>query len=287
MFQSGTLLQDRYQVLESLGRGGFSQTFAVKDGDTLKVLKVLVDHYEKAIALFQREAYVLSQLHHPGIPAVAPDGYFTQAVDPSSTAHCLVMEYIPGVNLSQWMSQTQHRPILEPQAIAWLKQLSEILQQIHQHRYFHRDIKPSNIMLKPDGQLVLIDFGAVRKATPTLFFKHKAHQQGTHLYSRGYTPVEQMQGRAIPRSDFFALGRTFVYLLTGKHPLEFSFDAKTGTLHWRQAAPQVSSGFADLIDQLMASLPGQRPSSPRSILRRLEQFEEQLSSPLSMCLVGC
>lgn len=275
MFQPGTLLQNRYQVLDTLGRGGFSQTFAVKDGSTLKVLKVLVDDYEKAIALFRREAFVLSHLNHPGIPRVDLDGYFTHAVERSSPpAHCLIMELIPGINLSQWMTQTRHRPILEPQAIAWLKQLAEILQQIHRHRYFHRDIKPSNIMLQPNGQLVLIDFGAVRKATPTLFFKYNAHQQGTHLYSRGYTPAEQMQGRAIPRSDFFALGRTLVYLITGKHPLEFSFDCATGTLDWRPSAPQISSAFADLIDKLMAPLPGQRPSSPTAILHRLEQVED-------------
>ncbi len=288
MFQPGTLLHNRYHVIESLGRGGFSQTFTVQDGSSTKVLKVLLDHYEKAIALFQREAFVLSQLHHPGIPAVAPDGYFIHTSEQSlPPAHCLIMEHIPGINLSQWMIQGRHRPLLEPQAIAWLQQLTTILQQIHRHRYFHRDIKPSNIMLKPNGQLVLIDFGAVGKATPTTFFKYNAHQQGTHLYSRGYTPTEQMQGRAIPRSDFFALGRTLVYLLTGKHPLEFSFDCTTETLKWRQAAPQISTAFADLIDQLMAPLPGQRPASPAAILRRIDQLDYQPDPYVALRLASC
>ena len=101
MFQPGTVIQERYQILNLLGQGGFSQTYAVDDQGTTKVLKVLLENYPKAIHLFQREAKVLSQLHHPGIPSVEPDGYFTvQQESSNDRLHCLVMELIPGLLLN-------------------------------------------------------------------------------------------------------------------------------------------------------------------------------------------
>ena len=76
-----------------------------------------------------------------------------------------------GPNLEQWLKQQQNRPISQAQAIVWLKQLLEILDLVHNQQYLHRDIKPSNIMIRPDGQLVLIDFGTAREITRTYLGK--------------------------------------------------------------------------------------------------------------------
>lgn len=279
MIQPGSLLLDRYRVHQLLGKGGFGQTFEVDDGGTAKVLKILrVNRFQspeskqKAISLFQREAVVLSRLQHPGIPRVEPDGYFTLTNPDKEQLHCLVMEKIEGLNLKQWQSKRGNQPITQASAIAWLKQLTEILEQVHQQELVHRDIKPTNIMLRPNEQLVLIDFGAVREITETYLQKQKQNATGTVIISAGYTPPEQAEGHAVAQSDFFALGRTFVYLLTGKHPNDFDKDLRTGKLQWREAAPHISRQLADLIDYLMAAFPGKRPQTPQMILRCLEEI---------------
>lgn len=229
---------------------------------------------QKAVSLFQREAAVLSRLQHPGIPRVEPDGYFTLSVANGELWHCLVMEKIEGLNLQQWQAQRNQQPLSQEQAIAWLSQLAEILGQVHQQELVHRDIKPSNIMLRPNGQLVLIDFGAVREVTETYLQRQERNATGTVIISAGYTPPEQAEGQAVAQSDFFALGRTFVYLLTGKRPTDFDKDPRTGRLLWRERALQVSKELADLIDYLMAAFPGRRPQTPEVILRCLAELRD-------------
>ncbi len=273
---SSLVLQNRYRVKHLLGEGGFGKTFEIADEqDKPQVLKILTDTNPKAISLFKREAQVLSRLQHPGIPRVEEDGYFTYMPRNSKEPlHCLVMEKIEGSNLEEWLAERSYQPILEGQARSWLKQLVEILHQVHQQQYFHRDIKPSNIMLRPDGQLVLIDFGSVREVTRTYLVKAEGGvQKGTGIISPGYTPPEQANGKSVPQSDFFALGRTFVFLLTGKDPNDFPEDPRTGELMWRQRAIDVSPALSGLIDRMMAPFPGNRPQNTQEILQRLADME--------------
>ncbi len=279
---SELLLEGRYRATCELGKGGFGKTYEVSDctkrnttsGDrnTPKVLKLLTNNDAKYVELFQREAEVLSKLNHPGIPQVEPDGYFT--IFPRNSTepiHCLVMEYIEGLNLEEYLQQRQNRPINQKLALQWLTELVTILDVVHSQNFFHRDIKPSNIMLQPDGTLVLIDFGIVRKVTSTII----GGGQNTQAYTPGYAAPEQEKGYAVLQSDFFALGRTFVYLLTGKDPNEF-YDPYTDECHWRAAATHISSLLADFIDYLMARLPGERPPNTQVILQELQQIEQKL-----------
>ncbi|WP_414578000.1 protein kinase domain-containing protein [Anabaena sp. CCY 9402-a] len=262
---SELLLQGRYRVIRQLGEGGFGKTFEASQNNTLKVLKVLTLDDSKAVSLFQQEARVLSQLNHPGIPKA--EEYFSFSPRNSqSLLHCLVMEKIEGLDLHQYMEQKEKRPIDEKLAILWLTQLTKILHEVHQQNFFHRDIKPSNIMLKADGNLVLIDFGTAREITRT-YYQKAAGQNITGIISLGYTPLEQANGKAVTQSDFFALGRTFVYLLTGKTPDEFSEDSQTGKLIWRDSAFQVSKSLAGLIDYLIEPFSGKRPQNAEMILK--------------------
>ncbi|MTJ30704.1 serine/threonine-protein kinase, partial [Aphanizomenon sp. UHCC 0183] len=242
--------------------------------DTPKILKVLKEELtndSKALALFQQEANVLQQLNHPGIPQT--EGYFPYQTRNNLILHCMVMEKIEGPNLEQWLKQQQNRPISEAQAIVWLKQLLEILDLVHNQQYLHRDIKPSNIMIRPDGQLVLIDFGTAREITRT----YLANGGGmTAISSSGYSPPEQMQGQAIPASDFFALGRTFVFLLTG-FPPEQLYDPHLDVLQWRHHANHISPLLLDFIDWLMSMAVNQRPSNAEEISRRLAEIEDNLT----------
>ncbi|WP_278752312.1 serine/threonine protein kinase, partial [Fischerella thermalis] len=272
---SEILLQGRYTVVEKLGKGGFGNTFEVDDRGTRKVLKVLIDDNSKAIELFQQEAQVLSQLQCAGIPKVDPDGYFTVLPNNSSAPlHCLVMEKIEGVDLEKWMKFRHCQPISQTQAFDWLKQLVNILSVIHNQQYFHRDIKPQNIMLRPNGQLVLIDFGAVRQVTTTIL-EGVCH---TRIVSKGYSPPEQQNGYSVQQSDFFALGRTFVFLLTGKEPQDSAiYNPLTNQLDWRPHALQISPLFADLIDYLMAPVASQRPENTQVIWQWLEKIEQDIN----------
>ncbi|NEP01634.1 MAG: protein kinase [Symploca sp. SIO2E9] len=270
MIYPGLLLQERYRVIKPMRRGGFGDTWEVDDGGIRKVLKVLYQNFPQVVELFKREAEVLSKLSHPGIPTVESDSYFTFSSEGSNElVHCLIMEKIEGSNLYEWLQL--HQPISQEQALCWLKQLVVILAQVHAQNYFHRDIKPSNIMLRPDGQLVLIDFGAVRQITETHIIKLEA-EAVTKIYSQGYTAPEQFRGQAIPQSDFFALGRSFIYLLTGKQPTAFEENPHTfelGSQSWRKNAPQVSKDLGDLIDELMEPSLQKRPQNAEEILYRL------------------
>jgi eukaryotic-like serine/threonine-protein kinase len=280
---SELLLDGRYRVTQRLGGGGFGETYEVRDSQGskedlsyLKVLKVLTFNHPKYIELFRREAQFLARLNHPGIPKVEPDAYFICYPHGSAyPLHCLVMEKIEGLDLKEYINR-RGICIEEKRAIQWMMQLASILQEIHSHNFFHRDIKPSNIMLRAEGQLVLIDFGTAREVTNTYMSKQSAGQV-TGLFSAGYSPPEQFNGQAVPQSDFFALGRTFVYLLTGKHPSEF-YDSDTDDLHWRDYAPNVSPVFTNFLDRLMSRLPSQRPQSAQIVLQELENVYRKLYS---------
>jgi serine/threonine protein kinase len=262
------IIQQRYRIIKPLrppNRHHPNEIFEVEDRGVKKVMKVLTDDRPQMVEMFEREALTLQILNHPGIPKIDLDGYFSVEVG-DRLLRCLVMEKIEGENLEDWL---QHNPpISQRQGINWLRQLIEILDVIHRQHFFHRDIKPSNIVLKPNGQLVLIDFGAARGITNTFLAKLNL-KNATTVISGGYTPPEQVEGRGIPQSDFFALGRTFVHLLTGKSPLELPKDVKTGRLIWRKDAKQISPVLADFIDELMAVFPGDRPQNTEVILRDL------------------
>lgn len=283
---SDLLLQGRFRVMRLISsHSGFGDVYEVYERNLPKLLKVLKashNHNTKVLELFQREAVVLGRLNHPGVPQVEADGYFTylpsNAVEP---LHCIVMEKIDGPNLKQWMVQQGNNPIGEKQALLWLTQLTDVLHLVHQQNYFHRDIKPENIMLRSSGQLVLVDFGAAREITDT-YLAQLGASGITAVSSAGYTPPEQEQGMAVPQSDFYALGRTIIYLLTAKAPNDPDiYDSRTNAFHWRSQAPQVSGRLADLIDSLIATRAVDRPQTTQEILERLTAVHAARSSPQS------
>lgn len=273
------VLHDRYRVMRLISdRSGFGKVYEAYERNIPRILKVLKDIHNqnpKAIQLFEQEAHVLSQLHHPGVPRVEPDGCFQvwprEATEP---LHCIVMEKIDGPNLREWMHQQGNHPISEKQALEWLKQVTEILHLVHQKNYFHRDIKPENLMLRSNGQLVLVDFGAAREMTYTYLAQLGGSAGVTRISSAGYTPPEQEKGQAVPQSDFYALGWTFIYLLTGKQPTDPSiYDSLNDEFHWRVNVPHISSEFADFIDRLIAPKASNRPKNTQEILNTLAQLD--------------
>jgi serine/threonine protein kinase len=277
---SQLLLNGKYRVSRLLSdTTGFGIVYEAFEGFTAKILKVLQEKWNneaKAVELFKREYDVLLELSRQNVTGVPrADAYFQYSTREGKILHCLVMEKVEGIDLEQWLNQ--YDKLSQKRALKWLREIALILDKIHQQNWLHRDIKPPNIMLRNSGELVLIDFGTAREETQTYHQKVKG-QQVTGITSAGYTPNEQQHGQAVIQSDFHALGRTFVHLLTGKHPLEI-YDPINDVLPWREETENIHPLLLDFIDELMGRLPKNRPANTRVILQRLDEIERQLKLP--------
>ncbi|MBD2481043.1 protein kinase [Planktothrix sp. FACHB-1365] len=290
-------LNQRYIPLHNLGSGGFSRLYTVWDlkTQTEKVLKVLIEPSPKALELFEQEAAVLAQLRHSGVPRVEGDGYFYLKKRNGNDGHlpCLVMEKIHGPTLQEILNQyPQGCP--EDWVLSWLSQALEILRELHSYQIIHRDIKPSNLMLRMtphqplsttqvwQTQLVMIDFGGAKQIGNLVHGdRENTPRSTTRLVSAGYSPPEQVMGTMVaPATDFYALGRTCIHLLTGQFPGELE-DGLTTELQWRQKA-QVSPGFANLLDRMVQLDPRQRPQSATEIQTDIFRIVRQKKRPRRM-----
>ncbi|MCC3472336.1 MAG: serine/threonine protein kinase [Microcoleus sp. PH2017_25_DOB_D_A] len=300
-------LKNRYIPLQGLGTGGFAAIYTVWDAETQteRVLKLLLETSPKALKLFEQEAWVLAILRHPGVPRVEPDGYFhvqTQNLgggDGNATGRrlpCLVMEKIHGKTLEEIL---EDHPQGCPQewVFSWLSQAVQILEELHRCQIIHRDIKPSNLMLRdPESpqvllskglgglQLVTIDFGGV-KQMGGVEPMGKDSASSTRLISPGYSPPEQIVGgQVVPATDFYALGRTCIHLLTGKYPAEIE-DPMTGELRWRHIV-SVSPAFANLLDDMVRSNIQQRPASAADVRSRLQDIYAKSKGKIALAPVS-
>ncbi len=212
--ETGIILHDRYQLQQKLGQSAGRQTWLANDLTTQPsepvIVKLLatIEQWE-ALKLFEREAAVLQQLHHPHIPRYRD--FFS--IEDRLAWFGLVQDYIPGISLQAALDEGRHFSLAQVQQ--WTMDILEILINLHSRNppILHRDIKPSNLILS-DRQLYLVDFGAVQdQAGP-------AGCSFTVVGTYGYAPLEQYGGRAVPASDLYALGATLIHLLTGVAPAE-------------------------------------------------------------------
>ncbi|BBD62921.1 TPR repeat-containing serine/threonine protein kinase (plasmid) [Nostoc sp. HK-01] len=248
----------------------------------IRVMKILKWSEPKRIELMRREVQVLTNLAHPGIPRADVSDYFTYTLPTLGIKmYCLVMEKMEGENLEQWVET--YGKISQNTALDWMLQVLEMVEHLHRRGYFHRDIKPTNIIHQPDGRLALVDYGAVRAITQTYLVKVAASGEDaitgggsgyevTAIGSIGYSAPEQINGQSLPQSDFYAIGRTFVYLLTGIPILDLPTDSITGRLKWRHKATHVNKPVADFIDELINPFPGLRPQTTELIRQRIQKL---------------
>jgi serine/threonine protein kinase len=215
MPQTGSVLQERYQLKEQLSDNPARETWLAEDLSSEKpvVVKLLVWGGSNAwenLKLFEREAKVLENLDHPRIPRYR-DRF---ALEDDKLWSGLVHDYIPGASLMQLLDEGKKFTEAEvcDIAIATL----DILQYLHELNppVLHRDIKPSNLIFGEDEEIYLVDFGAVQDKAAV------ARRSFTVVGTYGYTPLEQFGGQAVPASDLYALGATLVHLLTGTPPAE-------------------------------------------------------------------
>lgn len=232
-------LEDRYELLEPIGRGSQGATFRARDrdaGDIVAVKRLDLQTADdwKAVELFEREADVLASLDHPGIPTHID--HFTRTID-GRPCPFLVREFVEGDSLADLVDDGHH--LEEDEVWAFIDEMLGILSYLHsrEHPVLHRDLKPSNVVRRPDGTHVVVDFGSVHRLV---------EQEGsTVIGTRGYMPLEQLMGRTAPASDLYAVGATALHLLSHRHPGEMPVREMKPDFHDRIHASRPLEEFLD------------------------------------------
>jgi serine/threonine protein kinase len=262
---------DRYRILRVLGNGGFGITYlaetrpyppvAIKElfpkdfatrADGHRVIPHGSASQEKlawAKQRFLEEAQILERLHHPNIVPV--QRYF-ELLD---TAY-LVMKFIPGQHLDHWIKA--HPKPTEPELTGILLPLLDGLEYIHHQNFLHRDVSPENVIVTPQGQPILIDFGSTRKAISSRTL--------TAIVRPGYSPIEQYQKVTVQGAytDIYALAAIMVHAITRKEPPQAVDRAGARDTFPPLAARfrrKYSKRFLEAIDTGFAVAPERRPQN--------------------------
>ena len=214
MLTEGQIIDDKYEIIRILGRGGTGTVYLARHM-ALKLERAVKEicredcpDYEEIRQSLLREAYILKNLRHPNLPEILD-------VIAKKDVLFIVMEYIPGHTLKEL--QEQDGPVDEKTAVDWGKQLCGVLAYLHGQTppVIYRDLKPSNVIRRPDGRLILIDFGTARE------YREEGGEDTICLGTRGYAAPEQYgRGQTDERTDLYCLGATLYHLLTGKSPEE-------------------------------------------------------------------
>ena len=256
----GPLIGGRYRLGPKLGKGSQGEIFLARD-DKAKgtdqrevIVKRLTPRGSwKSFELFEREAKVLAQLRHAGVPR-----YLATIEEPPGTFN-LVMQRAPGENLRDLsarrrLSQLELRDIL-------IRSL-EVLDYLHTRTppVVHRDIKPSNIVRAPDGRIALVDFGGVLEA---------ARDKGgsTIVGTFGYMAPEQLHGQATPATDIYALGATIVSLAGGVEPEDVP--RKGLRMNLDKHLPALDPALRHALVQMTDPDPEKRPQRARDVVALL------------------
>jgi serine/threonine protein kinase len=256
---------ESYQLQELLGEGGSGSTYrAIRLSDkSLVAIKILsLRHLNdwKQLELFEREAKVLAQLDHPQIPQYLD--YF-HIDTPDNRAFYIVQQLAPGKPLTNWVQMGWRGTEVDVRNIA--RQLLEILQYLHQQSppLIHRDIKPHNIVRNDDGQVFLVDFGAVQNVYNNTLLKGST-VAGTY----GYMAPEQFRGMALSVSDLYGLGATILYLLTHRSPAELPQERLKLSF---QGHVNISDNFAEWLETMLEPDTVDRFSSAATALIALQK----------------
>lgn len=293
MLQIGSLVDNKYKILSVVGRGGMSvvylaineranKTWAVKE-----VRKDGVCDFEAVKQGLVVETDMLKRLNHPHLPSII------DVID-TEDSFLIVMDYIEGKSLQSVLKSGGAQP--EERVLEWGKQLCDVLGYLHsrQPAIIYRDMKPANIMLKPDGNITLIDFGTARE------FKNRAMVEDTTcLGTRGYAAPEQFGGRGQTdaRTDIYCVGATLYHLLTGHSPAEPPYEIKP-LGYWN---PQyIGTGIEKVILKCCQQDPDARYQNCAELMYALEHVKDEDDSArrarkmkwfgflacLAVCLLG-
>ncbi|OBQ42005.1 MAG: serine/threonine protein kinase [Anabaena sp. MDT14b] len=268
------LLNNRYQVIQVLGAGGFGETFLAEDTYmpsrrrcVIKQLKPISNDpktYQVIQQRFEREAATLEYLGEANDQIPQLYAYFSE-----NGLFYLVQEWVHGhtlTNVIQSQGQLQENTVREI-----LLSLLSVLDYVHSKGIIHRDIKPDNIILREiDNKPVLIDFGAVKETIRTTINAAGHPTQSLVIGTPGFMPSEQVIGRPVYATDIYSLGLTAIYLLTGKYPQELETHPHTGQVIWQQFAGGISPQLVMLLTQAIEPRPGDRFTTANKMLYALK-----------------
>ncbi|BAY86829.1 serine/threonine kinase [Calothrix parasitica NIES-267] len=267
------LLNNRYQIIRTLGSGGFGETVLAEDTQMPSrrpcVIKQLrpIQHNPKVYQLvrerFGREAATLEELgdNSPQIPTLY--AYFSD-----NGQFYLVQEYIQGKTLTQVVEE---QGLMDENSVKQiLISILPVLEYVHSKGIVHRDIKPENILIDAEGKPVLIDFGAVKETLSTLLTPSGNATKSIVIGTPGFMATEQSVGRPMFASDIYSLGMTVIYLVTGKRPQELTTEPETGKVLWRQYAPNIKDNFADILDKAIGFDARERFKTASAMLKALQ-----------------
>lgn len=262
MAEIGSVIDGKYEILTEIGRGGMSIVYLAMDTHLNKQWAVKEirkkgngKNDEIVVNSLLAEANMMKRLDHPSLPRIV------DIIDNGITIY-VVMDYIEGESLDKVLAEYGAQS--EELVVGWAKQLCDALSYLHSQKppIIYRDMKPANVMLKPEGNIKIIDFGIARE------YKEQNLADTTVLGTKGYAPPEQYNGQTDARSDIFALGMTMHHLLTG-------IDPRTGEAYAsvRMWNPEVSEGVGMIIDKCVQPAAENRYQNCQDLLYDLEHPE--------------
>lgn len=262
MTEIGTVIDGKYEVLREIGRGGMSVVYLAMDTHLNKQWAIKEirkkgsgKNGEIIVNSLLAEANLMKRLDHPTFPRIV------DIIDNGTTIY-VVEDYIEGESLDKILLEYGAQP--EEKVINWAMQIADALAYLHSQKppIIYRDMKPANVMLKPEGNVKIIDFGIARE------YKEQNLADTTVLGTKGYAPPEQYSGQTDPRSDIFALGMTMHHLLTGVDPRNGEPYAPV-----RQWNPELSEGIEIIIDRCVQPASENRYQSCADLIYDLEHPE--------------
>lgn len=265
MLEIGSVIDGKYKILNVVGKGGMSVVYlamnerANKQWAIKEVRKDGMQSFEVVKQNLVAETDLLKKLNHPHLPSII------DVIDCDDT-FLIVMDYIEGNPLNKALETSGAQS--QDDVIEWAKQLCDVLGYLHSRKppIIYRDMKPSNVMLKPDGNVMLIDFGTARE------FKSTSVADTTCLGTQGYAAPEQFggHGQTDARTDIFCLGATMYHLITGHNPATYPYKRYP----IRQWNPMLSSGLEEIILKCTQENPEDRYQSCAELLYALDHYQD-------------
>lgn len=265
MLKIGSIIDGKYRVLHQIGKGGMSIVYLCineKANKQWAVKEVRKNGNASSEVIRQNlltETSILKKLHHPHLPSII------DVIDQDDT-YLILMDYVEGRTLKAILDERGALP--QEKVVDWAIQLASTLMYLHRQDppIIYRDMKPANVMLKPDGNVVLIDFGTARE------YKDNSDGDTTCLGTKGYAAPEQYggKGQTDARTDVYNLGATMYQLVTGKNPTKPPYEIRP----IRQWNPALSSGLESIIVKCTKSDPDERYQSVAELKFALEHYRE-------------
>ena len=231
MVTKGQRINDRYEIIKSIGEGGMANVYLAYDtildrNVAIKVLRGDLANDEKFVRRFQREALSASSLSHPNIVAMYDVGE-------DDGLYYIVMEYVEGKTLKQLLKKRGSLTLSE--AIDIMLQLTDGMAHAHDSYIVHRDLKPQNIMIQDDGQIKITDFGIAMALNSTQLTQTNSVMGSVH-----YLPPEQAAGKGTTiKSDIYSMGIIFYELLTGELPFRGDSAVEIALKQMKEPLPDV------------------------------------------------